>query len=276
MNPTSRLYPWLAALCGALLLAAAARADDAAGAPAAPEVTLPASPVDDQVVVTGRGIAEIREQIRLAEDAVYARFNDINSDDRFDIHCVTRASIGTHIEHRECRSNSWMEEDANYASATLGALRGEYGMNPEAYHARQLDMQQRLDQEFRRLLRQDPQLRKDMEQLGQAYLALNAATDRATLYREVPATDPRYPAEARHMLDVRVGADPWTYHLTEHTFTLTAVVGHVRSMRLDCDNGGTTLAFKDDAEWNVPAAWGRCDLIVGARRNTTFAFVEFP
>ncbi len=277
MTPIRATALAVAVLHGALFVAAAAIADDTADAPTAPEISLPPpSSVDDQIVVTGRGIAEIRAQIRLAEDVVYSRFNDINSDDRFDIHCTMRTSIDTHIQHRECRSNSWMEEDANYANATLGALRGEIGMNPEAYRARQLDMQQRLDKEFRRLIREDPELRRDMERLGQAYLALNAATDRATLFREVPASDPRYPADARHMLDVRVGADAWTYHLTEHTFTLTGVMGTIRSLRLDCDNGGTKLAFKDDSEWKVPAAWGRCDVIVAAKRNTTFAFVEFP
>jgi hypothetical protein len=49
------------------------------------------------------------------------------------------------------RSNSWREQDANFAQAFLLQLRGEAGANPTQYRAEQLRMQRLLSKEMRRL-----------------------------------------------------------------------------------------------------------------------------
>ncbi|HEX5419978.1 MAG TPA: hypothetical protein VFY39_08255, partial [Gammaproteobacteria bacterium] len=41
--------------------------------------------VEDEIVVRGRTPAELRLQMQIAEDAVYGRFNEIDSNDEFDI-----------------------------------------------------------------------------------------------------------------------------------------------------------------------------------------------
>ena len=38
------------------------------------------------------GFADLRMRVKVAEDSVYSRFNDLNSDDRFDITCEPRTS----------------------------------------------------------------------------------------------------------------------------------------------------------------------------------------
>jgi len=236
------------------------------------------SPPADEMIVRGRAIAQFRLRIRLAEDAVFARFNEINSDDRFDVHCYMRASTGSRIEQRLCMSNSWREQDANYAQAWIGQLRQEYGSNPQQFLAQQQIMQHRLVDEMRRLTVEDPALHEAMVRLGQTYAAYEAVTGtRAlhTLYREVPPGENGLPFGAQRLLQVRVGADPWIQRLTAHTFTLGAVSGHIRSLRVRCDNGGGKLDFQDDVEWTLPEDWGACTLTVAAKRETTFSFVEF-
>jgi hypothetical protein len=79
-----------------------------AGTPGA-EQAAPAADEPDEVIVIGRRLGELRRQIETAELAVYARFNEINSDDRFDIHCRERVRYHSHIRERVCESNSWRE-----------------------------------------------------------------------------------------------------------------------------------------------------------------------
>lgn len=217
-------------------------------------------------------------RIRLAEDAVFARFNEINSNDKFDIHCYSRASTGTRIEQRMCLSNSWREEDEHFAQAWVAQLRAEYGSNPQQYLAKQLIMQKRLADEMRRLAAQDPELHEDMVRLGQTYAAFEVVTGQRavhTLYRDVPPGENGLPYDARRIVQVRVGIYPWIQPLTAHTFTLGPVSGHIRNMRVECEHGGGKLEVQTDVEWTLPAAWGACTLTVAARRETTFSFVEF-
>lgn len=59
------------------------------------------------------------------------------------------------------------------------------------------------------------------------------------------------------------------------TFTLASVTGRIRKMEVECERGGGRLEFRDASEWTLPAKWGACTLTVTAKRETTFAFVEF-
>ena len=256
------------ALCCAAAVCAAADA---------PAPTTP-NPPADEVIVRAHAIAQFRLRIRLAEDAVFARFNEINSDDRFDIHCYMRASTGSRIEQRLCMSNSWREQDTKYAQAWVAQLRQEYGSNPQQFLAQQQIMQRRLVDEMRRLTVQDPALRDAMVRLGQTYAAYEAVTGQRTfhtLYREVPPGESGLPADAHRFVQVRVGVYPWIQRLNARTFTLGSVSGRVRKMRVACENGGGKLEFRDDVEWTLPKAWGACTLTVAAKRETTFSFVEF-
>jgi hypothetical protein len=50
---------------------------------------------------------ELRIDIERAAEAVFARFNEINSTDDFDIHCRLEKVYG--LLRRSCMSNSWRE-----------------------------------------------------------------------------------------------------------------------------------------------------------------------
>jgi hypothetical protein len=91
---------------------------------------------DDEIIVYG-SLPELRHQLRLTRDATFLRFNEINSDDRFDIHCYLEALTGTRIKRERCLSNSWREQDANFGQAFVAWLRGESGVPPEFYTAQQ-------------------------------------------------------------------------------------------------------------------------------------------
>jgi predicted nuclease with TOPRIM domain len=64
-----------------------------------------ADEVLDEVEVRARRarIDELRREVTRLEDRIYARYNDLNRIDRFDIVCSEEARTGTRIERRYCR-----------------------------------------------------------------------------------------------------------------------------------------------------------------------------
>jgi hypothetical protein len=279
---------------GATLLATTALAAQE-GAPSTR--TEPPS-VEDQVVVLGEALEELRIRIELAENDVYARFNEINSDDLFDVHCYERAQTGSRIQQRKCLSNAWREADIAIADATVrdmqsaaagveGAdpavlaaptLAAGYSHVPQQYRAKQLRTEGIVVDEMQRLAREDPVLRAAMIRLGQAYQALEAVSGTRpewTLYRDVPAGNEGLPFAARRVVEVRIGDAPWRHSLTARTFTIAAVDGRIRGMHVECETQDTRLEYEEALDWTLPPSWGACTLRVSARRGTTFALYEF-
>jgi hypothetical protein len=266
----------VAALCAGLTSQAAWCA---AAAAATPDTGAAAG---DEMVVRGKALEKLRIQIKRAEDEVYARFNDINSTDLYDIHCYERAETGTRIKKRICLSNAWRAYDAAIAEATVRGFQaasiGGSGALAQAGRANQLATERRVVKELGELAHSDPALGAAMIRLGQAYQAeefVAGVRPAWTLYREVAADDKGLPFDAQRLFEVRIGQVAWSHPLTTRTFTIARVTGHIRGMRMDCDKNDEKLAFEEDVDWTVPDAWGECTLHVKAKRGTTFALYEF-
>jgi hypothetical protein len=244
-----------------------------------PSIAVPEPPAPPDIVVRGRPYAELRLQVRLAEEAVYARFNDINSTDDFDIHCTDETRGGSRIHTRRCLSNSWREQDVNFAQALISRARGDkMGPDPQYFVGLQLDMQRRLSKEVRRLALEDEQLAETVLNLGRAKLALARRTDqedRLTAWRQVSAGVDGLPYDAARVFEVRVGEETWSHLLMERTFTFASVTGDIRSLGVDCREEDESFNYEADAEWTLPADWSSCILLVRAKKGTTFALLEF-
>lgn len=258
------------------------------GAAAAAQTTAPATEprADEEILVLGKRLEELRIRIRLAEDDVYARFNEINSDDLFDVHCYERPAGGSHIDRRRCLSNGWRQMDVAFADATVRDLQSRsggvgsdgYSHIPQQYRAKQLRGEQLMTVEMRRLAHEDPGLRAAMERHSQAYQAeeqLTGLPPQWTLYREVSAGDDGLPFGAEHLVEVRIGVTEWSRPLRTRTFTIAGVDGHIRGIRVACDKAERRLEYQEDSDWTIPDAWGACTLYVNAKRGTTFALYEF-
>ncbi len=72
----SRAQVQAVALLGGLCFCTALHAQEAA-----PAVSPPAVTPEDEIVVHGKALENLRVRIERAEDDVYTRFNEINSDD---------------------------------------------------------------------------------------------------------------------------------------------------------------------------------------------------
>jgi len=60
----------------------------------------------EEITVYGRkSLHLLREDVIKAEEQIFGVFNELNSSDEFDIHCVEEARTGTRIKTRYCRPN---------------------------------------------------------------------------------------------------------------------------------------------------------------------------
>ena len=84
----------LAVVCGAVALYNAVAGQDAT----LQSASRPPPNGDDEIIVYG-SLPELRRQLRHTRDAMFLRFNEINSDDRFDIHCYVENAY--RLAHQE-------------------------------------------------------------------------------------------------------------------------------------------------------------------------------
>jgi hypothetical protein len=237
--------------------------------------------VGDEVIVEGRGLGALRSEIVRAEEAVFARFNDINSDDEFDIDCRMEIPLGSRVRRRVCRANYWREVEVDIAKEAVAWMQGSAYAGPQqTSRGLQPYKGKLLHDEIRRLAAEDEQFRAALTELGTAHLALaeqagapQPAADSAS--RQVPPGEAGLPYGAENIIEVRVGRKPWTRALTSHTFTLARVYGEIRSVDVECAARKARLQYEIGVEWNIPDTWGTCTLIVDASRDATFALYEF-
>jgi|GEM_PF-3416321 len=60
------------------------------------------NPIEQITISTQQTLMGIRYQLRIAEDAMFDRFNELNSDDQFDIRCKNVRYTHSYIPRREC------------------------------------------------------------------------------------------------------------------------------------------------------------------------------
>jgi hypothetical protein len=269
-------------LCTTLLVAvwlagggtrARAQEDDDAtsGRAAAPKV-------DDEIVVRGRNYGFMREQIRIAEQAVYDRFNDINSSDDFDISCRREALTGSRILRRVCQAKFWRDAQADAGQAAARMMQGGAAVNPAVFLAEALHKRALLEDEFRKLATQDAELQDALVRLATLQTVLSSGKIPPLPKHTAAAArsnDQGLPYDAAAIVDVRIGRDAWRHTLGHRTFTIANVYGEVRSVDALCEGGEETLTYEAGVEWTIPDDWGSCNLSVEAPRGTTFSLYEF-
>jgi hypothetical protein len=60
--------------------------------------------LDEAVVqATRTQLREMRKQMVAVEDRFYARYNELNGNDNYDIHCAEETTAGTRLQLRHCR-----------------------------------------------------------------------------------------------------------------------------------------------------------------------------
>jgi hypothetical protein len=205
----------------------------------------------EEIIVRGQRIGELRIDIERAEEAVFVRFNEINSTDEFDIDCRLEKVYG--LLRRSCMSNSWREQDGHIAGEQVKAMRGlGDGSAATLYRREQLGTERLLSNEMRQLALEDEELRDAMLELSEAQLALAMRTGNKTLFRQITAASGTLPYGATLMFEVIMGNDPWDHLLTQRTFTLAHMFGDVRRMAIQCVEDGQRIDYETALDWTVP------------------------
>ena len=238
--------------------------------------------VGDEIVVQGRNFAVLRLEIQRAEQALYDRFNAINSRKEFDISCEYAVLTGTRIPHRVCRPDFWRTSEATAAHETVLGVQGSgFSFGAEQFVAQAFYKQSLLAAEMRRLAATDPELQQAAFRLGTLEQALSqrrmpmpptAGTEERVL---TSGEGQRLPYDAAVVADVHIGPAPWSHTLRWQTFTIANLFGELRSLEIRCNGQTEPLQWEQGAEWKLPADWKSCTLRVDAPAGTTFALYEF-
>lgn len=130
-------------LCSVGGLSLSAGAQDAAigqeagvGQEALPEGRAQREVLPEEITVTGQKLfIVLKQQIEEAEDHMYGLFNDMNEDDRYDIHCTWEAPLGTRIRQRVCRPEFVANADRAVAQDFLAQVQGFTTTNPPPVQA---------------------------------------------------------------------------------------------------------------------------------------------
>jgi hypothetical protein len=261
----------LAVVCGAVSLCSAVAGQDAT----LESASRPPPSGDDEIIVYG-SLPELRRQLRLTRDAMFLRFNEINSDDRFDIHCHLEDITGSRIKRERCLSNSWREQDANFARAFLGWLRGEPDVPPQYYWAQQLLWQHKLGEEWLRLASEDAAFAETMKRFELAREALERVTPSfLSESRKVTPVGGALPYGATRALEVTAGRKPWKHKLDASAFTIAARAGDVHGLTVACQHGNEQLEYEPNSEWTPPSDYGACRLQVDATPGVKYIVYEF-
>lgn len=108
--------------------------------------------IDEITVVGARSLGAMRTKVTIAEDQVYALFNDLNEDDGYDIICKKETRIGSQIPKRVCLARMYREAlaeetvDEDFGSVRTGRM------------TRNSKHQKILQEKMRTLARQHPEL----------------------------------------------------------------------------------------------------------------------
>lgn len=144
-----------------LVLAAPAFAQEAAAAPQ-PDANV------EEVVVPGHRPANLFAEIERLEGSVYQRFNELNSNDDFDIHCFKQAPTGSNIPLRRCAPNFVIEAESQAAQNTMVGARGRAdARNTGDYNMHLEQLSRELTEEMQRVAREDKQLMRDLTRLDE-------------------------------------------------------------------------------------------------------------
>jgi hypothetical protein len=186
---TASVVPLLWALLGAEPLAAQA-ADAAREEP-------------EEVIVRGRRLADFRAELDTAQLRVYEVFNELNTDDTFDVHCQRESVTGTRTRRQICRPEFKNDIAGDAAKAWINALIDVCGgVSPTcifenaraasqaksaalAEEAREPLMVKRFADEMARVVRDHP----EMQQALLDYEAVERAYDEARAGRRQRATE---------------------------------------------------------------------------------------
>lgn len=122
----------------------------------------------DEVVVPGVRPQNLRVEIERLEQVVYERWNALNSNDEFDIHCLDSEPTGSNITQTHCAPNFVIEAEARAAEDAIDGARSNARSSRNSDYVSTMEAKSRqLNEEMKRVARQDEQFLHDLMRLDE-------------------------------------------------------------------------------------------------------------
>lgn len=263
-----------ALLCSGVALQALAEEVDATESRAAETA------IEEEVVVRGQRRSALRAEIRLAEEAVYARFNEINSRDEFDIVCKDEAPMNSQIKRRVCWPKFWREAYAQAGRDAYLWITEGYSSGSDLHLLQAQAKQPVFDEELRQLAAEDEELQRALRRFVGLKQALEGDEPvdtpllRTAWSERTPENGP-LPYDATRIVNVEIGHTPYVGVLKHGTFTIAHLHGKIHRLELECDGRKAPLRWKRGVEWRLPPNRSSCMIRIQARPGSSFALYEF-
>jgi len=74
-----------------------------------------------------KSLSRLRQELYDAEEAFYAAFNSVNSDDEFDVECKNEAPLGSRRKEHACKADFLWKYEAEAATRYSSRIDGEGG-----------------------------------------------------------------------------------------------------------------------------------------------------
>jgi hypothetical protein len=143
-------------------------------AAADPKPVSPGENLDELVIRAKRlKLREMRTQIVEVEDRFYAKYNELNTNDDYDIHCREYTPTGSISKDRVCRASFEERLDVHYARDVMRMMDGEGTVPPPQDPDRELlEKYTLLRKHALKVINANPELRRmvrEREALDKAY-----------------------------------------------------------------------------------------------------------
>ncbi len=79
---------------------------------------------EERIVTGQQSLTQLQRQIDQAQDRMFGMFNELNDDDRYDIHCRKERRTGTILSQRVCKPGFLRNSTSLNANAYLATLQG--------------------------------------------------------------------------------------------------------------------------------------------------------
>jgi hypothetical protein len=152
----------------AVLLCGASSGLVAAAAPTLPDEEL------EEALVSGRKLHQLRADVIAAEDRFYELFNELNTNDDYDVHCTQDQPTGTRISHRACRPVFYARAQEDEARSLLNELQGFAAAVVPSPQVVALERNADMTRSMLEVINKDPRLVKlvrERERLEKRYVA---------------------------------------------------------------------------------------------------------
>lgn len=121
----------------------------------------------DELIVPGVRPENLRVEIERAERVVYERWNALNSNDEFDVHCLDSEPTGSNITQTRCAPNFVIWAESRAAKNTVDGERTAGSDRQTDYLLEMQGKSRQLTEEMQRVARQDEQFLRDLVRLDE-------------------------------------------------------------------------------------------------------------